>query len=195
MYSVGRIFPLGLCNNSPPQITNNFPSGNRRLERGAEKRNDKWETAPLSRLHRERCLSSRRYSHFLCRLLRSSVSTNMDVILIWWNWRRRYYCVKKAILWIGEGHNMDSYAPTLAMNWTVKFLTEVLNLTQLRCRQDHLEEMAENRNLITHFHSEILNFIRGLMNKCFIIEKQPPQVLKLSFISNLVIYHRKTPFL
>ncbi|KAL5254826.1 hypothetical protein ACHWQZ_G014308 [Mnemiopsis leidyi] len=44
--------------------------------------------------------------------------------------------------------------------------------------QDHLEEMAENRNLITHFHSEILNFIRGLMYKCFIIEKQPPQVLK-----------------
>ncbi|XP_063681087.1 signal transducer and activator of transcription 5A-like [Bolinopsis microptera] len=44
--------------------------------------------------------------------------------------------------------------------------------------RDHLDDMAENRSLILQFHGVILNFIRALMFKCFIIEKQPPQVMK-----------------
>ena len=55
-------------------------------------------------------------------------------------------------------------------------MTEHRVLINVLFRRDHLDEMTENRSLILQFHGEILNFIRALMFKCFIIEKQPPQV-------------------
>ena len=46
--------------------------------------------------------------------------------------------------------------------------------------RDHLDEITEHRGHMLNWHNDIISLIRVLMAKCFIIEKQPPQVRYLS---------------
>lgn len=44
--------------------------------------------------------------------------------------------------------------------------------------RNHLDEMVDHRAHVLEFHTEVISIIRAMMLKCFIIEKQPPQVMK-----------------